>query len=84
MKPRMAECKISIKHEWLILILRLVSFMPFSIFLSSKGQIKPKADWQAVDSPKKQTDEFDLFAVKSKAANKTYSSVRFLGEVSRP
>ena len=56
MKPRMAECKISIKHEWLILILRLVSFMPFSIFLFSKGQIKPKADWQAVDSPKRTTN----------------------------
>jgi hypothetical protein len=29
-------------------------------------------------------DEIDLFAVKSKKANKTNSSVRFLGEVSRP
>ena len=43
-----------------------------------------KANWRALDSPKKQTDEFDLFAVKSKKANKTNSSVRFLGEVSRP
>ena len=34
----------------------------------------------AVDSPKKRTDEFDLFAVKSKKANKTNLSVRFLGE----
>ena len=39
-----------------------------------------KADWRALDSPKKLTDEFDLFAVKSKKANKTNSSVRFLGE----
>ena len=39
-----------------------------------------KADWRAVDSPKKRTDEFDLFAVKSKKANKTNSSFRFLGE----
>ena len=31
-------------------------------------------------SPKKQTDKFDLFAVKSKKANKTNSSVHFLGE----
>ena len=45
-----------------------------------KGQIKLKADWHAVDSPKKQTDEFDLFAVKSKKTNKTNSSVCFLGE----
>ena len=35
---------------------------------------------RAVDSPKKWTDEFDLFAVKSKKANKTNSFVRFLGE----
>ena len=42
-----------------------------------------KADWRAVDSPKKRTDEFDLFAVKSKKANKSNSSVRFFGEVSR-
>ena len=36
--------------------------------LPAKGQIKPKADWRAVDSPK--TDEFDLFAVKSKIQSK--------------
>ena len=42
-----------------------------------------KADWPAVDSPKKRTDEFDLFAMKSKKANKTNSPIRFLGEVSR-
>ena len=45
-----------------------------------KGQIKLKADWRAVDSPKNQMDEFDLFAVKSEKANKTRSSIRFLGE----
>ena len=49
-----------------------------------KGQLISKADWRAVDSPKKQTDEYNLFAVKSKKANKTNSSVRFLGEFSRP
>ena len=33
----------------------------------AKGQIKPKADWHAVDSPKKRIMEFVLFfAVKSK------------------
>jgi hypothetical protein len=37
-------------------------------------------DWRAVDSPKKQTNEFDLFAVKSKKANKTNFFVCFLGE----
>ena len=43
-----------------------------------------KADWRAVDSPKKRTNEFDLFGVKSKKTNKKNSSVRFLGEVGRP
>ena len=47
---------------------------------AAKGQLISKADWRAVDSPKKRTDEFDLFAVKSKKANKSNSSVRFLGE----
>ena len=45
-----------------------------------KGQLISKADWRGIDSPKKRTDEFDLFAVKSKKANKTNSSVCFLGE----
>jgi hypothetical protein len=27
----------------------------------SKGKIKPKADWRAVDSPKKRTNEFVFF-----------------------
>ena len=35
-----------------------------------------KADWRVLDSPKIQTDEFDMFAVKSKKANKTKSSTR--------
>ena len=26
-----------------------------------KGQIKPKADWPGIDSPKKRTNEFVLF-----------------------
>ena len=33
-----------------------------------------------IDSPKKRMDEFDLFDVKSKKANKTNSSVCFFGE----
>ena len=41
-----------------------------------------KSDLRAVDSPIKRSDEFDLFAVKSKKANKINSSVHFLGEVS--
>ena len=27
----------------------------------AKGQIKPKADWRAIDSPKKQTNEFVFY-----------------------
>ena len=36
----------------------------------AKGLIKLKADWRAIDSPKKRTDEFVLFAVKSKKQRK--------------
>ena len=43
----------------------------FCILVLIKGQIKPKADWRAVDAPRKQRNEFVLFAVKSKKANKT-------------
>ena len=39
-----------------------------------------KADWGTVDSPKKQMDAFDLFAVNGKKANKTNASVCILGE----
>ena len=45
-----------------------------------KGQIKQKADWRALDSSKKQTNEFDLFAFLLFTANKTNSSVHFMGE----
>ena len=31
----------------------------------SKGQIKPKADWRTIDSPKKRTNEFGFFALQS-------------------
>ena len=42
-----------------------------------KVRLNRKADWRAVDSPKKRTDVLDLFAVKSKKANKTKSSIPF-------
>ena len=44
-----------------------------------KGQIKPKADWCAVDSPIKRTNDF-FFAFLLFTAIKTNSFVRFLGE----
>ena len=46
----------------------------------ANGQIKPKADWRAVDSPKKQTNKFVFFAFSLFTANKTNSFLRFLGE----
>ena len=45
-----------------------------------KGQIKPQVDWRTLDSPKKRTNEFVLFAMKSNKANKTNLFVHFLGE----
>ena len=48
-----------------------------------KGQLISKPIHDLLTSPKKRTNEFDLFAAKSKKANKSNSSVRFFGEVSR-
>ena len=46
----------------------------------TKGQLISKADWRAMDSPKKRTDKFVLFAFLLFMANKSNLSVRFLGE----
>ena len=40
-----------------------------------KGQIKPKADWRAVDSSNKRSNEFVFYAVKSKKTNSFVRSV---------
>ena len=45
-----------------------------------KGQLISKADWCATDSPKKRMDEFVSFAFLLFMANKSNSSVCFLGE----
>ena len=45
-----------------------------------KGQLISKAIYGLLTSPKKQTDEFNLFAFLLFTANKSNSSVRFLGE----
>ena len=50
-----------------------------SCYFATKGQIKPKADWRAIDSPKKRTKEFVcFFAAKSnkQKTNKTNLFVR--------
>ena len=46
----------------------------------SKGQLISKADCCAIDSSKKQTDEFVLFAFLLFTANKSNWPVRSLGE----
>ena len=46
----------------------------------TKGQLTSKADWRAIDFPKKGKDEFVLFAFLLFTANKSYSLVRFFGE----
>ena len=49
------------------------------IFMIVKGQTKLKADLRAVDSPKKRTNVFVLFAFFLFTANKTNSFLCFLG-----
>ena len=44
------------------------------------SQLISKADCRAIDSPKKRTDEFVLFAFLLFTANKSNTSVHFLGE----
>ena len=56
-----------------VLLLATLQYVP-------KGQLISKADWCAIDSPKKRTDKFVLFAFLLFTANKSNSSVRFLGE----
>ena len=46
----------------------------------TKGQLILKADWRAIDSPKKRTDEFVLFAFLLFTVNKKKSSVCILEE----
>ena len=46
-----------------------------------KGQLISKADWRAIDSPKKRTGEFVLFAFLFFTANKSNSSVRFFWRI---
>ena len=45
-----------------------------------KGQIEPKADWHAADSPKKLANEFVFIAFLLSTAKNTNSFVGFLGE----
>ena len=49
-------------------------------FEITKGQIKPKTAWRAVDSSKQQTNEFVFLAFLLFTAKKPNSFIRFLGE----
>ena len=57
------EIFVSWKHHAHFKVELIFSFETFPF---SKGQIKPKADWRAIDSPKKWTNKFVLLAVNSK------------------
>ena len=48
--------------------------------LDAKGQLISKAIYDLLTFPKKRTDEFVLFAFLLFTANKSNSSVHFLGE----
>ena len=78
--------KIFIKSYLDLEILRLSLVFFYELFIifddlnSFKGQLISKADWRPIDSPKKRTDKFVLFAFLLFTANKSNSSVRFLGE----
>ena len=52
----------------------------FLLIFDTEGQLISKADWRAIDSSKKRTDKFVLFAFLLFTANKSSSSVHFLGE----
>ena len=67
-------------HFLKVVFLGCAQLQSFFLVLPKPAPLISKADWCALDSPKIRTDEFDLFAVKSKKANKTNLSVRFLGE----
>ena len=45
-----------------------------------KGQLISKADWRTIGSPKKRTNEFVLYALLLFPANKSNSTIHFLGE----
>ena len=77
-RRRTADCSGDVMLQYTLLVFRV--FFPQLFFFNIKGQLISKADWRAIDSPNKRTDEFVLFAFLLFTANKSNSSVRFLGE----
>ena len=45
------------------------------LYMAVKGQIKPKVDWRAASSPKKQTNKFAFFVFHSKKQQEIHSFV---------
>ena len=41
-------------------LVSLDEYITLTLEKDTKGQIKPKADWRAIDSPKKRTNDFFL------------------------
>ena len=56
----------------------LMQIYMISQTMATKGQIKPKADWCVVDSPKKRKNEFVFSCSEKQKSKKTF--VRSLGE----
>ena len=51
----------------------LVIWGSYGMALHAKGQIKPRADWRAIDSPKKRTNEFLFFLLYSPEILETWN-----------
>ena len=62
------------------LIRKTAQTQQFLYVAVGRGQLISKPIYGLLTSPKKRTDEFDLFAFLLFTANKSNSSVRFLGE----
>ena len=73
---RLSKQKLS-TYNHTTLCRQLKIFIGFTLI---KCQLISKADWRDIVSPRKQTDEFVLFAFLLFTANKSNSSVRFLEE----
>ena len=61
-------------------LVKLFTVQSIMFVIVAKGQLISKANFQAVDSPKKRTNEFGVFAFLLFTAKKSNSSIRFLGE----
>ena len=79
---RSAVSIVSALHQakWINLKMGKKYYEFFLFNFLTKGQIKPKADWHAIDCPKKLTNKTGLFAFLLFTVNKTNFFVRLFGE----